>query len=599
MGNAGGKARGARVGVLILVIALGAGGLFCLALAVGPYSFARGVFDLLAPDGRADFYTVPAARMLSPAFALLGLALLAAAGALIVFRQGAESGLATLAAGIFGAVLVLWRAQLCWVRNENRLHLAALTGVIFVAVVLRVAFLFQPIRADEAYTYTRYASQPLHVALSTYHNPNNHLLHTLLVHYSCRWLGNAPWAIRMPALICGLLLVPAVYLLLRVFYEKHAALLGAALVAASSPLILYSTNARGYTLFCLIFVALVLVAIRLLRGANVWWWVGFALLAAAGFYAIPIMLYALGGVVLWLVAAWATTAAGARDPRLPRRLVVSLAGTAVLTALLYLPVFLRAGVRAVVSPAQPWAHFVRTFPPSLAATWAQWHMDVPAWLAALLAVGAIMSLIWHRRIAAIRLPLLSGVLAWCLPVVGLQRVTPFPRVWLFVLPLYLGLAVAGVGHICSRIEAKRPGWGCFLSSAAGILLVLYLGTNALLRQSIYYSEETGTFRDGEVVTAFLKGNLGRDDRVLVLPPADGVLTYHFTVERMPLTLLNSDLDTASRIVVVTCKPERQSLEEVTAAAGLNLADFAMPRLLRRYPLAELYEITRRRPGSLP
>ena len=52
---------------------------------------------------------------------------------------------------------------------------------------------------------------------------------------------------RLPALIAGILLIPATYLLFRVISNNLAALLSSALVAVSSPLIEFSTNARGYT----------------------------------------------------------------------------------------------------------------------------------------------------------------------------------------------------------------------------------------------------------------------------------------------------------------------------------------------------------------
>jgi hypothetical protein len=123
-------------------------------------------------------------------------------------------------------------------------------------VILALLFLFQPMRYDEAYTFTHFASTPLYLALSNYSSTNNHLLNTLLVHFSYILFGNHPWALRLPTLIAGWLLVPGTYLVTRTFFGKHAALLAAALVASSSALILFSANARGYTLMALFFLLL-------------------------------------------------------------------------------------------------------------------------------------------------------------------------------------------------------------------------------------------------------------------------------------------------------------------------------------------------------
>ena len=58
-------------------------------------------------------------------------------------------------------------------------------------------------RFDEAFTFLRFASQPLLEGLTTYAEPNNHLFHTLLVHISTSLFGDQPWAIRLPALLAG------------------------------------------------------------------------------------------------------------------------------------------------------------------------------------------------------------------------------------------------------------------------------------------------------------------------------------------------------------------------------------------------------------
>ena len=107
---------------------------------------------------------------------------------------------------------------------------------------------------DEAYTYNEYASKPVLDGLSWYTLPNNHLLNTLLIHVATVVLGNEPWVVRLGALAAGLGLIPAIYALTRRLCGPPEGLLAAALVAASEPLIDYSTNARGYTLVALVTV---------------------------------------------------------------------------------------------------------------------------------------------------------------------------------------------------------------------------------------------------------------------------------------------------------------------------------------------------------
>jgi len=95
---------------------------------------------------------------------------------------------------------------------------------LLLAIVLRVPLLLhQPMRHDEANTFSELASRPLYYALSIYSAPNNHLLHTLLVHLSYSLFGNYPWAIRLPAFVAGLLLIPVSYAAAHILYGYDAA----------------------------------------------------------------------------------------------------------------------------------------------------------------------------------------------------------------------------------------------------------------------------------------------------------------------------------------------------------------------------------------
>jgi hypothetical protein len=85
------------------------------------------------------------------------------------------------------------------IKKEDKIHLYALCTIILLAIVVRIFFLFQPMRYDEAFTFMRYASKPFYIGLSYYETPNNHIFHTFLVHIVYSILGDQPWAIRLPA----------------------------------------------------------------------------------------------------------------------------------------------------------------------------------------------------------------------------------------------------------------------------------------------------------------------------------------------------------------------------------------------------------------
>src|SRR5690242_8416460 len=97
------------------------------------------------------------------------------------------------------------------IASEPRGHWLALLGVLLLGVAVRARLLGGPMRYDEAFTLLNYAGPPVTTLLSNYSAPNNHILHSLLVHASTALLGYDPPAVRLPAFVAGCALVPLTY----------------------------------------------------------------------------------------------------------------------------------------------------------------------------------------------------------------------------------------------------------------------------------------------------------------------------------------------------------------------------------------------------
>jgi hypothetical protein len=72
---------------------------------------------------------------------------------------------------------------------ETRLEMGDVFIVFAIGVFLRLWHIGRAIRFDEAWTYVEFGSKPLVLGLSNYRAPNNHLLNTLLVHFSTSLLA--------------------------------------------------------------------------------------------------------------------------------------------------------------------------------------------------------------------------------------------------------------------------------------------------------------------------------------------------------------------------------------------------------------------------
>ena len=462
-------------------------------------------------------------------------------------------------------------------------------------LLLRIRYLGEAMRVDESFSYTAYAARPLSYGL-THYTGNNHLFHTLLVHLTTRALWNSPVIVRLPALVAGVALVPATCWMATRLFSRGTALIAAALVAASPPLVAYSVNARGYGIVALVFVVLLALGPTLLRSDRRGPWWGYAIVTTVGFYTIPVMAFAFGGYTVWLVAT-ALTSRGVDRRRFARRWIAFTALAGAATLVLYAPVFAVAGAKAVF--ANPYAAPVtfrawRAGLPHLAAdTWSFWNAGVPSVLAGLLAVTFLVGLVRHRRDVS-PVPAAAATLLWAVVQIAVQRVLPFPRIWLFLAPLYLTTAAAGIAAFFAtlprRLESYAPAVSIVLAAAFAASLV---GFRAIER-----SHESGRLPDAEAITRYLAPAVGARVRVLAVTPAQDPLRYYFALHGLDVKALDRPLRRVDTLFVVVDDWEHGTLAAAlrgTSAASLGpggtvtVRAFRPPRVLRRFPSATIYE----------
>jgi hypothetical protein len=107
-------------------------------------------------------------------------------------------------------------------------------------------------------------------------------LHHLLLWLTVRIAGTAETAVRLPSLIAGTLLVPALYFAGRELYNRERVGVLAALVGALSPLaVWYSQEARMYSLFMLLALLAVWMQVRVVRRGRPVDWVLYTLASVA------------------------------------------------------------------------------------------------------------------------------------------------------------------------------------------------------------------------------------------------------------------------------------------------------------------------------
>src|SRR5579863_135083 len=401
--------------------------------------------------------------------------------------------------------------------------------LIVIGAVLRMRFLFEPMGFDEADTFISFASKPIYLGLSLYSTPNNHIFHTLLMHIAWRLFGDHEWAIRLPVLLAGILLIPVTYCAGRVLYGKDSALIAAALVTAASPVVSYSVNARGYILICVFFLLLLIVGRYLLDHDSSPGWLLWALIAAVGFFTIPTMLYAAGTVAVYLVQSSLRMETEMRH-RFQAHLGLAVAIAGFATTLLYLPVLVVSGPNSLFANSfvhpRTLARLSSELPANVWETWQMLIADVPRPLVWILAAGFVIGLIYQRRVAPTRVSVPIAAVLCIAPLLLVQRVVPYPRVWLFLIPLCAIVSCAGLWFLV-RLLANRFGTRRLsgISAAMALGCALLMGSAVLRGSSV--SSSRGSLPGTEGAAAWIKGQLMRGDIVFGKFPVTAPLTYYF------------------------------------------------------------------------
>jgi 4-amino-4-deoxy-L-arabinose transferase-like glycosyltransferase len=232
--------------------------------------------------------------------------------------------------------------------GERAFQWLVLGAIVVFGAAVRLAAAGTPLDYyDEVFTVLAYVERPLGESLVNYSTPNNHLLNTLLAHLSVSAFGHHVWAIRLPVVVAGILTIPASYAVGRALDSRGAGLLAAAFTASSMRLVAFSAQARGYALQGFLLLAMVLVAIQILRLPRLRWTATFSVLAALGAYAVPTMVYGIGIAIVWMAGEGIASRSGAERRSLLAHVGLAAILTGCLTAVGYWPVVQHSGFAAV------------------------------------------------------------------------------------------------------------------------------------------------------------------------------------------------------------------------------------------------------------
>ncbi len=470
---------------------------------------------------------------------------------------------------------------------SDRATLYTLCCIVAIGIALRLLYISQPMRYDESDTYVNYATLSFVDIFRSFASTNNHILHTLCVAIVTKIAGAAPEIIRIPAFVFGVLMIPLVFLLASEVYDTKAGLLAAALTAASSCLVEYSTNARGYTLLLDFTLAALIYAHELRREDNRTLWVALGVIGALGFLTSPIMLYPFGTVALFLLLSILVG-----DVGYPRRqglahLSLACGLGAVLTVLFYLPALLSSPVfnQSHLQPMTVPSLVARFLDPFLVSGYL-WTRDMPPVVIGLFVAAFAASLALHWKVSPHKVPVVVCVVLWVCLTTVFYHVVPLTRVLLFALPLCI-VSVASllvlVGRRVGATLALTRGIG-----AVSVALTVLLSYNVLAHDTIPYSSQTGIMRGAEGAARYIADNYQLTDGLVFAQNTYGEMQYYLFIDDVPFRLLT---DKPADTLWVVCNNNKEYAEtlDATLAAKKIIAPYTVLDT-QTFEMATVYKV---------
>jgi len=463
-----------------------------------------------------------------------------------------------------------------------------LLAIALLSLIVRISLLDRPMYHDESYTVLTWASGTLRYMLEDYHLPNNHIFHTLLVAASYHLIGSQPWAVRLPAFIAGMLLIPAGYGLARRWYGRVTALIAALFIAMGPIITDYATNARGYTLFMLFSLLIFWVAARLMRQNNRFERGLLALFGALGFWTVPMMLYPFGAVCVWigLSAIFDQQVIAVYGSRLRLIKYICAAGiaTIILTGLMYLPVLLNSGTSQLfnnpfVAPLSAEEFWPTLFISRLPETYAELTRSLGGFGQAVLIIGVFLSIVLHKKTGKYSIHGLAAVLIWAIPMLVWRKPNAWARTWSFLFPMAFIWAAAGWVQLTSFLKFGEKIFRTKQWLAAGVAVVVIAGALMIGVQHRLSLCPGVLCRPGEEESTvlYLMPRLEESDLVLVESPSNVVFWYYFSQYGISREHFRTD-QPFERAFILVRQQDDQSLDTVMGVNGYSEDWFEMGTL---------------------
>jgi len=245
---------------------------------------------------------------------------------------------------------------------------------------------------------------------------------------------------------------------------------------------------------------------------------------------------------------------------------LSILGVIVFTGFLYLPIIFSSGLQSIVGneviEALSWSDFTQSLLPRIKNTWNEWNRSLPQVISYIAIGGLLASFFVPKLPGNRRVPLVLAGLLWIATALLIQRVAPWPRIWLFLLPFFVIWITAGIVGLFSLVPVKFEKSELLVRGLTISVVVCVLAAG-LIRTYPQFTEKLFAKGEIEQVADYLEDFLQQGDVVVITSPDTVVLKYYLMRNNLPneFTELVQNKD-VNRSIVVVNQALGQTLEYV-------------------------------------
>ena len=430
--------------------------------------------------------------------------------------------------------------------------LISVVALTVIGALLRVQGIDRPITGDTAAMLLMHFPTSWDSLLLNYRDINQRTLYIFLAKLSMGVFGENEFAFRLPAFLAGILVLPLTHKMgVIITGSRVGAWMSTLLLTFSSPHLLHTQLARGYSLTVFLALTMVFIVYKLLDGINFRLWGTLFLLTGLGMILIvPSNIHFLAGVaVFYLIAILknygkVTSALG--------RLLKSTWPLIALFGVIggYYLYILEDLQRAIVGSENQYKLFYgiadlsfsfQRFTEVIVSLISPWG----TWLYLFLIFGLI------RLYKTKGFILFVSLLVLPIIVVLLSGLLGPPRVYIYWLPFILILSGFGLAETIVWIKSRfsNPTAYCTGILVLAVIILSPLGTYSGILSHVFSKEDDfldkfsgvtsdgrTTFKDAKAAAVFFDNSESRYD-LIVIPYSDRVLRYYLE-EHIAQNMLN-------------------------------------------------------------